>query len=96
MLPGKDPKHQLQLISSLNIPNTDAASMLMKQMLIETPHARVTAQVALRDHYFTGQGLNPETAIPQPPKPQPDDCHLEDSELMQLLIRETSMQMEET
>lgn len=60
LIAGRDPKNQLQLIAALSIPGTDEASLLMKQMLIETPRARVTAEDALKDEYFEHQGFEQE------------------------------------
>lgn len=95
LFPGRDPRHQLQLISALNIETTDASSNLIRKMLTDTPSARVSARSALEDDYFKEQGLVEEwtTSVPViSPKPE-NESHLDEVELLGLLVEEASVEL---
>jgi serine/threonine protein kinase len=97
MSTGRDPKHQLQLISTLSLPQSDQASELMKLMLIESPRARITAQSALQHAFFTEQSLVVKGTPPPPPMtntPYLDrESHLDETVLLEMLEKEAAEPM---
>lgn len=93
-MPGRDPTHQLQLISALSIPDTDAAAQLMRSMLTETPGGRVSARAALEDDYFRSRGLECSDTVPSPSLKPDSESHLGEADLLGLLVEEASEPME--